>query len=155
MKLSALKEQLKTVEDLRFLLPDGTFVPRHFHITEMGQVSKHFIDCGGTVRKEKVVSLQLWYSGDTDHRLAPAKLSKIIDLSEKVLGIEDAEIEVEYQNDTIGKYGLEYDGVHFLLVSKNTACLASDQCGSPGEKEKLNMADLSSSKSCCAPTCCS
>lgn len=155
MKLSELKEQLNTVEDLKFLLPDGTFVPTHFHITEIGQVSKHFIDCGGTVRKEKLVSLQLWYSEDTDHRLAPMKLSKIIRLSEKVLGIEDAEIEVEYEGDTIGKYGLDYNGVYFLLTSKNTACLASDACGAPGEKVKENLADLQSSKTCCSPSCCS
>jgi hypothetical protein len=32
----------------------------------------------------------------------------IIELSEKILGIEDYEIEVEYQAETIGKYDLSF-----------------------------------------------
>ncbi|MEI7863404.1 MAG: DUF6428 family protein, partial [Planctomycetota bacterium] len=32
------------------MLPDKSFVPAHFHITEVGRVQKDFIDCGGTVR---------------------------------------------------------------------------------------------------------
>ena len=127
-------------------------VPQHFHVTEVGQVTKHFIDCGGTVRNEKTVSFQLWQAGDTDHRLEPQKLAKIIALSENVLGVEDAEIEVEYQSDTIGKYGLEFNGQHFTLTAKQTACLANDKCGIPPEKLKVNLAELSNKKqACCTP----
>ena len=50
MKLSELKNKLSTVSNLTFVQPNGVFVPRHFHITEIGLVTKHFIDCGGTVR---------------------------------------------------------------------------------------------------------
>ena len=32
-----------------------------FHITEVGQVNKRFIDCGGTKRDEKLISFQLFY----------------------------------------------------------------------------------------------
>ncbi len=123
MKLSDLKKQLNNTSELIFLLPNGTNVPKHFHVTEVGQVTKHFIDCGGTVRNEKKVSFQLWEANDLDHRLAPQKLINIIALSEKVLGVEDAEIEVEYQSDTIGKYGLEFNGKNFELTSKHTNCL--------------------------------
>ena len=152
MKLSDFKKQLSTAKELNFLLPNGTAVPKHFHVTEVGQVTKHFIDCGGTVRNEKVVNFQLWEAGDFDHRLAPQKLSNIITLSEKVLGVEDAEIEVEYQSDTIGKYGVEFNGVDFLLTSKQTACLASDKCGIPSEKLKVSLSELQTeNKSCCAP----
>lgn len=35
--------------------------------------------------------------------------------------MEDLEIEVEYQSQTIGKYGLGYNGTDFLLLSKQTA----------------------------------
>ena len=119
----------------------------------MGQITKHFIDCGGTVRNEKVVNFQLWEAGDTDHRLEPQKLAKIIALSEKVLGVEDAEIEVEYQSSTIGKYGLEFNGEHFILTAKQTACLASDACGNPSEKKKVSLAELSNEKqACCTPS---
>lgn len=50
MKLSEFKKQLSTVTELNFVLPNGTIVPQHFHVTEVGQVTKNFIDCGGTVR---------------------------------------------------------------------------------------------------------
>jgi hypothetical protein len=76
-------------------LENGTFVTEHFHVTEVGIVTKQFIDCGGTIRNEKTVNFQLWNANDFDHRLKPAKLLSIIELSEKKLSIEDAEIEVE------------------------------------------------------------
>ena len=151
MKLSDLKKHLITANELNFVLPNGINVPKHFHVTEVGQVTKHFVDCGSTVRNEKTVNFQLWEAGDFDHRLAPQKLNSIIALSEKVLGVEDAEIEVEYQSDTIGKYGLEFDGKDFLLTSKQTACLASDACGIPIEKQKLNLVQLQNTvKNSCA-----
>jgi hypothetical protein len=39
-------------------------VPEHFHVTEVGVVTKDFIDCGGTVRHEKVANFQLWDAND-------------------------------------------------------------------------------------------
>jgi hypothetical protein len=114
-------------------------------------ITKNFIDCGGTVREEKVVNFQLWEANDFDHRLAPQKLKNIIELSEKVLHLEDAEIEVEYQQDTIGKYNLEFNGTHFLLVAKQTNCLAQDKCGIPEEKLKVSLKDLSNPVNTCTP----
>lgn len=153
MKLSEFKKQLSSVNELNFVLPNGNPVPKHFHVTEVGQVTKHFIDCGGTVRNEKAVNFQLWEAGDYDHRLAPKKLTDIITLSEKVLGVEDAEIEVEYQSDTIGKYGVESNGNNFVLTSKKTNCLASDACGIPPEKLKVNLNELQTENKggCCTP----
>lgn len=148
MKLSQVKTELKKLETIGFKLPDGTLVPNHFHVTEVGKITKHFIDCGGTVRKEEVVNFQLWNANDYDHRLHPEKLLDIIELSEKVLAIEDLEIEVEYQADTIGKFGLDFDGKNFLLTNKETDCLAKDQCGIPAEKPKLKFSDLSNETSC-------
>ena len=157
MKLSAFKKQLSVTKQLNFVLPDGTTIPNHFHITEVGQVTKHFIDCGGTVRNETVVNFQLWEADDFDHRLAPQRLSDIIALSEKILNLQDAEIEVEYQSNTIGKYHLEFNGTQFQLTSTKTDCLASDNCGIPAEKSKINLANLQRMpKDTCAPggKCC-
>ncbi|MCX6182968.1 MAG: DUF6428 family protein [Bacteroidetes bacterium] len=152
MKLSQIKNILTSLEAVNFELPDGTMVPVHYHVTEVGQITKNFIDCGGTIRQEKKVNFQLWEANDTDHRLAAQKLLKIIALSEKALNIEDAEVEVEYQTTTIGKYGVEFNGKNFELVSLSTACLASDSCGIPAEKMKLNLVDLGAKESsCCAP----
>ena len=148
MKLSEIKETLQSLDAVTFLLPNGSIVPQHFHVTEVGQITKHFIDCGGTVRDEKTANFQLWEANDFDHRLAPQKLLDIINLSEKILGIEDLEIEVEYQNETISKYGLEFNGKEFVLVVKITNCLAPDNCGIPSSKLKVNLADVKNQTAC-------
>lgn len=148
MKLSELKEILAIAEGVNFKLENGHTIPEHFHITEVGIITKDFIDCGGTVRHEKVANFQLWDANDYEHRLKAGKLLNIISLSEKVLGMEDLEIEVEYQAGTIGKYDLGYDGGNFLLISKTTACLAVDKCGVPAEKQKIELVNLASGPTC-------
>jgi len=148
MKLSEIKLILDKLEIIGFQLPNGELVPSHFHITEVGKITKHFIDCGGTVRTEEVVNFQLWNSNDYNHRLHPEKILNIIELSEKKLGIEDLEIEVEYQAETIGKFGLNFDGVNFLLTTKQTDCLAKDLCGIPVEKTKMQLSEFDNKTSC-------
>lgn len=142
MKLSEIKSSLTTLKELNFILPNGTMVPEHFHVTEIGLIEKKFIDCGGTQRQEKIISFQLWSAEDTEHRLRPKKLMDIIALSEKVLNIDDLEVEVEYQSDTIGKYELQFNGKAFQLVSKTTACLALDKCGVPKENQEFRLQEL-------------
>lgn len=137
MKLSEIKTILATLDNVAFQLPNGTFVPEHFHVTEVGLITRNFIDCGGTVRKETVTNFQLWNANDFEHRLKPQRLLNIIALSERTLGILDDQIEVEYQSETIGKYDLEFNGKNFVLVNKQTACLAEDQCGIPQKEGKL------------------
>jgi hypothetical protein len=158
MNLSEIKQHLSKLEAVNFQLPDGTVIPAHFHVTEVGVITKDFIDCGGTMRHEKVANFQLWEAGDFDHRLGPQKLAGIIELSERKLGMEDLEIEVEYQSGTIGKYDLGFDGTYFQLLSKQTACLASDACGIPAEKQKIKLVELGAkSENSCSPEsgCCS
>lgn len=162
MKLSEVKKHLNTAEAVNFELENGTMVPEHFHVTEVGIVTKHFIDCGGTIRNEKVANFQLWNANDEEHRLKPAKLLKIIALSEDLLEMEDLEIEVEYQVvlnnldapiktkqfQTIGKFDLDFNGKNFVLLSKQTACLASDACGIPQEKMSVNLLELTTQNAC-------
>jgi hypothetical protein len=157
MKLSALKNYLHTAETLNFQLPNGELIPAHFHITEIGLLSKHFIDCGGTVREEKFATMQIWTANDLDHRLASAKLNSIIATYEKTISQEDLDMEIEYQSDTIGKYGLELTGGQLLLTTTHTNCLDKDHCGIPTEKLKANLSELvTAGESCCTPggTCC-
>ncbi len=129
MTLSEIKLHLETVHEVRFSLSNGTSVPAHFHVTEIGLMTKQSIDCGGTVRRDAWVSFQLWAADDLDHRLKPAKLRNIIALSERTLALDDLRIEVEYQSDTIGAYELGFANGTFLLLPKQTTCLASDACG--------------------------
>jgi hypothetical protein len=150
--LSQIKSLLPTLDHVSFVLENGTKVPEHFHVTEVGFITKHFIDCGGTLRNEKSICFQLWHANDFDHKLKPQKLLNIITLSEKMLDLEDTDIEVEYQGETIGKYALAFDGVHFVLQNKTTACLAEDACGIPVEKKKISLSELPISQStCCTP----
>ncbi len=155
MKLSEIKNHLHQLETIGFQLPNGELVPSHFHVTEVGKITKHFIDCGGTERKEEVVNFQLWEKNDYDHRLHPEKLVKIIELSQSVLGIEDLDIEVEYQGETIGKYGLDFNGVHFVLTSKATDCLAKSNCGITQAKPRIKLSEIQNAN-CCVPDsgCC-
>lgn len=157
MNLSEIKEILPALEKVEFQLENGTFVPEHFHVTEVGQIIKNFIDCGGVFRKEKAVNFQLWNADDYEHRLKPGKLLSIIKLSEEKLGIEDADIEVEYQSDTIGRYDLDFNGNTFVLKNKTTACLAQDACGISTEKQNRSLSELTVNQSnSCTPNsgCC-
>ncbi len=154
MKLSKIKEILPTLSNVEFQLADGTFVPEHFHVTEVGHINKTFIDCGGVVRHEQVVNFQLWNADDYEHRLKPEKLLHIIKLSEEKLGLQNAEIEVEYQSTTIGKYDLDFDGKYFILKNKQTACLANDACGIPPEKQKVKLTELTNSSCTPGSGCC-
>ena len=159
MTLSEIKKHLKNLDTIAFVLPDGSLVPSHFHVTEVGKTTKHFIDCGGTVRQEKKVNFQLWNANDYDHRLHPEKLIHIIELSEDIFNLKDLEIEVEYQGEqSIQKFGLDYQNGQFLLTSTQTNCLAKDKCGIPEKqlpKQKVQFADLNN-EPCCSPdgNCC-
>ena len=92
-------------------------MPPHFHLTEVALVSKKFVDCGGTMRDENVISFQLWSADDYDHRLAPCRAYGIVERAQEALGFGNLDIEVEYQGDTIGRYGLDFDNGRFLLTA--------------------------------------
>jgi len=148
MKLSELKTYLKNLDTIAFQLPNGKLVPSHFHVTEVGKVAKTFIDCGGKLRQEKNINLQLWEADDYNHRLHPEKLLNIITLSEEKLNLQDLDIEVEYQSETIGKYSLDFSNNNFQLIAKQTNCLALDACGLPPKKENKNLSELQNTNSC-------
>lgn len=154
MKLSEVKSALTQLETIAFRLPNGELVPNHFHVTEIGKINKDFIDCGGTIRNEKVVNFQLWNANDYDHRLHPEKLVHIIELSERTLNIGNFEVEVEYQRQTIEKFGLDFDGTNFLLTTKQTDCLAKEKCGIPTEKQRVKLSNLKNSSCIPGSGCC-
>ncbi len=153
MTIFEIKQALAEVAAVNFRLPTGEYLPAHFHVTEVGLVHKHFIDCGGVERQEKVASFQLWEAGDYDHRLAPQKFLHILALSEKILGRDDLDIEVEYQQATIGKFGLTREGADFVLTPKQTACLAPEACGIPATSAftlpQLPLAACTPGGGCC------
>src|SRR5271170_583742 len=118
------------------VLPDNSFIPFHFHITEVGRIHKQFVDCGGICRELTVCSLQVWVANDKDHRITTTKLNKIMKAAESLLH-SDLLLIVEYGNDTISQYPIRNvevtaAGLLFLLGSTPTACLAPDKCGVKG-----------------------
>lgn len=145
--VSILKDNLNA--GLHLMLPNGEFVPAHFHITEVGRVQKDFIDCGGTVRSATNCLLQVWVANDTDHRLDTTKLAKIIQMGTSLFPSQGIPVEVEYEDSVVSQYPITDvevtpSGVLLNLGSKHTACLAQDRC---------SIATLPEA-SCCAPGCC-
>ncbi|HSZ72974.1 MAG TPA: DUF6428 family protein [Cytophagaceae bacterium] len=142
MKLSDFKKHLSVAKSVSFELPNHKMVVPHFHITEVGTVTRNSIDCGGNLHHNSFVNFQIWQNEDIDHRLTPIKLLNIISKSEQLFGNMDFEIEVEYQTDTIGKYNLGVKGENFVLIPTHTDCLAKDDCGvpvlEPVQKQKTN-----------------
>jgi len=142
MNLAQFQQALETIDTLKFVLPSGEQVPAHFHITEVGQVDRLFLDCGGKLRRESVVNFQLYTAEDFDHRLAVSKLQDIVKRSIDQLGLNpNLEIRVEHQGATIEVYGLTLKNSILHLTALKTDCLAKDKCGieQVAEKPKVQL----------------
>ncbi len=121
---------------VRFEFLAGGQIEPHFHVTEVGKVTKDFVDCGATRRNHQVCNLQIYVANDVDHRLTAEKLHAILSKAAVLQLDESLPVEVEYQQQTIGSYAVSDhavfpDRLTFELKSKQTACLAPDQCGIP------------------------
>lgn len=139
MNLSEFTTVLQSAGDARveFVLPDGTTVPAHYHVTEVGFVSKDFFDCGGTRRRDEYCALQLWVANDVEHGLIASKIASIIKFSEAVITRGDIPVMVEYQRDSISRYAVAstqrvFGKLIISLSSVFTECLAPDRCGVEG-----------------------
>lgn len=134
---------------LHLTLPDGTSVPAHFHVTEVGRVRKDFIDCGGTVRRLESCVLQAWVASDVEHRLHAAKVTKILEQSASLFDTRAIPLEIDYDAGVLSRYAVQSarptsDGIVLQLVAVHAECLAPDRCGVP-------LVVLSS---CTTPGCC-
>ena len=134
---------------VHLVLPNGTFVPAHFHVTEVGRVQKDFVDCGGTVRNSVSCVLQVWVAADLDHRLETTKLAGIISKASKLFTAMDCPLEIEYESGLISQYPVlrsegTPDALILYLGTKHTACLALDRCG-----VQLNVVSSCSTPGCC------
>jgi hypothetical protein len=158
MQLSELKKTLSENSNrtIRFMLPTGSKVPPHAHVTEVARIDKKFIDCGGTQRTETTCRLQTWFQDDTDHRLTAGKLLAILDKSASFLETDALDVDVEYEAPFIAQFPIEkmeVDG-ETLIVSlgiKHTACLAEDKCLPPNLNKRPAFTPLPSFKQtkCC------
>ena len=156
MKLTELKSILANHPTIfpRFVLPDGDYVPAHYHLTEVGHVAKNFIDCGGTTRKTESCTLQLWSNdSDMEHRLDAGKFVKILQLGDRILPDRDLDVEVEYDDCAISQFPIasfQVNGFHvdFILATKHTDCLAREKCG-VGEDSCGCASEETAGSACC------
>lgn len=156
MKLSQFTDLLQAHPDKQFhlLLPGLNPVPISFHITEVGHVTKKFIDCGGKLHTVQTCQLQAWLGNDTDHRLLAGKMAGVLNLAEAkgVLPVgEDLDVEIEYEDVAISQYPVEsvtvtQSAVVLTLAAKHTDCLAKESC--------LPMAAGASGGCGCGPSGC-
>jgi hypothetical protein len=138
MILSEFKKKLSenSRRNIRFVLPTGSKVPPHAHVTEVARMDKRFIDCGGTFRTETLCRLQTWFADDTDHRLTAGKLLAILDKSASFLETENLEVDVEHEAPFISQFPIskaetEDEVLMVQLGVKHTACLAEEKCLPP------------------------
>lgn len=135
MTTAEFLDQLRRHPDhgVRFLTPDGTPVPAHFHITEVGHAAKSFIDCGGKRHTEASCLLQVWVADDTDHRLKAAKLLGIFDRADGLLPSTDLPVEIEAEAPVltqlpVTRCEVDHGQLSFHTELKRTDCRAKDIC---------------------------
>ena len=141
MTLKELKLALDRpgTRNVRFGFADGGQIEPHFHVTEVGKVTKDFVDCGGTRRTTESCVLQTYVANDFEHRLGTDTLAKVLQAAEPLALDDELPVEVEYQlrsahRGTIGLYqiagcDISDEAVTLMLAPKATACLAPDRCG--------------------------
>jgi Family of unknown function (DUF6428) len=152
MKLQEFKSLLETNREkaFRLQLPGGSQVPVSFHITEVGLVSKTFIDCGGKVHSVQTCQLQAWGGEDIDHRLEAGKMADILRLSKAIVPNDFLDVEIEYEDTLISQYPVSEaivsdDAVTLHLTTKHTDCLAKELCLAPS----ANGSSCCGSSGCC------
>jgi hypothetical protein len=135
MKLAHFKALLNSNPEKLFALqlPGDKAVPQAFHITEVGFVSKTFIDCGGKVHTNQTCQLQAWIGPDVDHRIEAGKMASILDKATAIVPNDFLDLEVEYEDEVISQYTVEgadvsNEAVTLRLANKHTDCLAKELC---------------------------
>ncbi|YCM44255.1 DUF6428 family protein [Verrucomicrobiaceae bacterium 227] len=135
MNLPEFLELLKAHPNkgITLALPDGTTAPAHFHITEVGQLTRSFLDCGGKKHRVETCLLQVWTAQDYNHRIQAGKLANIVTLATDLF--DDSNIPVEFEHEApvltqmpITSFEVTNGQLVFNLTHKATDCLAKDIC---------------------------
>lgn len=134
-----------------FVLPDGSSVAPHFHITEVGHLAKSFIDCGGKRHTAESCLLQIWIADDIDHRLKASKLLNIFERSGDLLPSRELPVEIEHEAPVLTQLPITRcevtDGsLNFHAEFKHADCLAKDIC-----LPDFSLPALPGQKPSCAP----
>jgi hypothetical protein len=150
MTLKEFSNHLRGLENMAFFQEDGLAIDPHYHLTEVGIVSKRSIDCGMQKHDESQILLQLHYGADVDHRLTPVKVNGILKKTSSELQLADLPVQIEMQGKTLEIYGLDSHPLGFQLKNLSTTCKAADACGIiPLASEKSEAACCSAESNCC------
>lgn len=133
----------------RFILPDGGQIPPHVHLTEVGHVTKNFIDCGRATGSEETVVLQTHVGNDTDHRLRADRFAQILSSADRVVPRGDLEVEVEYDCCVVSQYPVletrvSGERLEIILGRKTTHCRERERA-----KNEIAEACCVSASACC------
>lgn len=114
-------------------LPDGTTAPAHFHVTEIGAISKAFLDCGGKSHTEQTCVLQVWVADDYDHRIQAGKLANILGKAKSLFDSDEPPVEFEHEAPVLTRMPIEScetddHTLTFHLSYKKADCLAKELC---------------------------
>ena len=131
----------------RFILPNGHQIPTHAHVTEVGRVTRTFLDCGGVTGKEEKIVLQAHLGDDTEHRLTSDRFAKILQLGQRVLPHTDLEVEIEYDCCVVSQYPIlearpEGKLLNFILGHTRTQCRER-------ERREITSTTRCNSAACC------
>lgn len=159
MKISQFVNLLEEYPGKPFhlVLPGENTVPVSFHITEVGHVTKKFLDCGGKLHIAQSCQLQAWVWTDTEHRLTAGKMARVLHQA-RAKGVlsadEDLDVEFEYEDKAISQYPVDNyavteQAVVLNLGNKHTDCLAKESC-----LPSLPMAAGTIVGCGCGPGCC-
>jgi len=149
--------------DLQFRYDDGKLISPSYHITEIKQAPVTSVDCGGAMNAWTEVIVQLMEPA-TNTQLRPMKVHKalsIIAIVEKKLPLNpSAIVKIEFGNagfDTRqmhpGQFIISGDELTIDLTPGSVQCKAVDRggsCGTPAEKQKVDLKNLAAN-ACCAP----
>jgi hypothetical protein len=146
MQLAEFKKYLSQHLDknIQFILPTGTKIPFHAHVTDVARIEKRYIDCGGTFRTELLCRLQIWFADDTGHRVSARTLFKVLEKAAPFLETEELDIDVEYEAPFISQFPVSIiestgDVLTVRLAIRHTTCLAPDRCLPPSLPAKINL----------------
>lgn len=159
MNLNELKAAVAAAQpdsEVRIALPEGGFIPAHFHVTEVGHIQKDFIDCGGKRRASRICALQTWMASERDdgHRLTVDRFRQILAITSPLFANDTLPVEVEYEDGLISQFPLEgvtqaAGRVVLQLGSKHTNCLAREACGIGGEDRACGCGDPEAKTATC------
>jgi hypothetical protein len=137
---------------VNFYLPNNFKIPKEFHITDIGSVLRSFIDCGGVIRNESYLQIQLWVGKDSNHRIKAEIVEKIIKKAKPVLdklpNLANSNIFIEYKDNIVSQYQIDSykitdKSIDFYLKHIDTQCLAA-----------IRYQNKSDKKCCVNESCC-